>query len=304
MAIAFELWGQRGYPHVDIVGESHYGDAIRAVLGADFKAQGTELLAPATLTPEPGNRHDRHAVGVWIDSQLVGYLPREEAVRYSPVLTHLSVQGWAPQVTARVWGSEWEGFRGSVRLDLAEPHMLVPANLPPSMPHRLLPRGAAIQVTGEDKHLAELTPFLRPEGECWVHVTLHDIVEQTVEVRLDGSRVGQLTRRMSAELRPAVRHLAEQGHTSAARAIVKGNRIKAEVVLYVARAHQLPESFLGPAEVKAHEPIPPAPTGVRFAVPPEWPTPPEGWTPPPGWEPDPSWKPAPAGWQWWVLVWE
>jgi hypothetical protein len=85
----------------------------------------------------------------------------------------------------------------------------------------------------------------------WVHVTLHDIVKQSVEVRLDGSRVGQLTRRMSAELLPAVRHPAEQGRTSAARAIVKGNRIKAEVVLYVARAHQLPESFLGPAGVSS-----------------------------------------------------
>ncbi|MCO8271815.1 hypothetical protein M1L60_14550 [Actinoplanes sp. TRM 88003] len=188
-------------------------------------------------------------------------------------------------------------------------------NLPPSARHRLLPTGNAIQVTGEEKHLADLTPFLRPEGECWVHVTLHELVEQgartsrtVIEVRLEGARVGQLTPRMSGELLPALHHLAEQGDTAAARAIVKGNRIKAEVVLYAARAHELPESWLAPAPAPAeqheHEPIPAAPTGVRFVVPPGWPSPPEGWTPPVGWRPDPSWAPAPPDWQWWVLTWD
>ncbi len=324
MAVAFELWGQRGYPHANIVGESHYGPAIRSLFGQDFKAQGSELTRPAVLMPESGNSHDRHAIGVWVDGHQVGYLARGDAVRYYPVLVVLLTGGWAPQVNARVWGAEWDDndgrgatFRGSVRLDLADPHMIVPANLPPSEGHRLLPSGRAIQVTGENKHLPELTPYLRPEGECWVHATLHEIVERSartthslVEARLDGMRVGQLTPKMSGELLPAVQHLAGQGLTTAARAIVKGNRIKAEVVLYVARAHELPDSWLGVApaatieERHEHGPIPPPPTGVRFAVPPGWPTPPEGWVPPAGWRPDPTWKPAPENWQWWELVWE
>ncbi|MDY7091060.1 MAG: HIRAN domain-containing protein [Actinomycetota bacterium] len=328
MAIAFELWGQRGYPHADVVGESNYGPAIRSVFGNDFKPHGSETSAPATLTPEPGNRHDRNAVGVWIRGKLVGYLPREEAARYSPILTELTSRGWAPQVNARVWGEEWdeyEGrratFRGSVQLDLAEPHLIVPANMPPSGQHRELPRGTAIQVTGEEKHLAELTPYLRPEGECWVHVTLHDIVEQTartsktlVEVRLDGVRVGQLSPKMSGDLLPAIHHLSAQGIVTVARAIVKGNRIKAEVVLYAARAHELPDSWLGtpvtPVVIAGaeqpheHGPIPGPPVGVRFVVPPGWPAPPDGWTPPQGWRPDPAWAPAPAGWQWWQMVWD
>ncbi|MBM2621049.1 HIRAN domain-containing protein [Actinoplanes sp. LDG1-06] len=315
MAIAFELWGQRGYPHADIVGESHYYAAIRAVLGRNVNEDGTEVFETAVLTPEPGNRYDRNAVGVWIRGNQVGYLPREEAARYAPTLTRLTERGWEPQVNARVWGADWDGFRGSVRLDLAEPHLIVPANLPPADQHRELPYGNAIQVTGEEKHLADLTPYLRPEGECWVHATLHEITEQTarttkalVEVRLDGARVGQLSPKMSGDLLPAIHHLAEQGVTTLVRAIVKGNRIKAEVVLYCARAHELPESWLGArAEVvvvpSAHSPIPPPPTGVRFTVPPEWPSPPDGWTPPPGWQPDPAWKPAPDGWQWWVPVW-
>lgn len=213
MTIAFDLWGQRGYPHADVAGESHHAQAIRELFGPDFKPHGSEIAESAVLTPEPGP-HDRNAVGVWIRGQLVGYLPREEAAKYSPILTRLTERGWAPQVGARVWGAEWDdfdgrrgSFRGSVRLDLAEPHMIVPANVPPGEPHRLLPSGNAVQVTGEDKHLAELAPYLRPEGECWVHATLYEIVAATarssrtlVEVRLDGVRVGQLSPKMSEEL--------------------------------------------------------------------------------------------------------
>ncbi|WP_250034337.1 hypothetical protein [Paractinoplanes maris] len=318
MAIAFELWGQRGYPHAEVVGESHYGRAIRSLFGKDFKPDGSEVMRPAVLMPESGNPHDPYAVGVWIDGDQVGHLSRTDAARYYPVLIQLLTGGWAPQVTARVWGAEWDdfdgrgaAFRGSVRLDLAEPHLIVPANLPPSESHCLLPSGNAIQVTGEDKHLAELTPFLRPEGECWAHVTLHEIAERAartlVEVRMDGVRVGRLTPKMSSELLPAIHHLAEQGLTTAARAIVKGNRIKAEVILYVVRAHELPDTWLGdrpPETPQEHAPVPPPPTGVRFAIPPDWPTPPDGWTPPSGWRPDPAWPPAPPDWQWWVLVWE
>jgi hypothetical protein len=120
---------------------------------------------------------------------------------------------WLPQVSARVWGAQWSDydgdgrrptFQGSVRLDLAEPHMLVPANLPPAGDCRMLPTGSAIQVTGEEKYLDALAPFLRPEGECWVYASLHEVVEQlarstrtVVEVRIDGACVGQLTRKMS-----------------------------------------------------------------------------------------------------------
>ncbi|SIQ83569.1 HIRAN domain-containing protein [Micromonospora avicenniae] len=341
MSIPFDLWGQRGWASVEVAGESHYATHIRELFGKDLKPSGSEIVVTAQLVPDPQNRHDRNAVGVWVGNKQLGHLPRDEAARYVPVLASLTAQGWLPQVSARVWGTEWSdyeerraSFRGSVRLDLAEPHMLVPVNLPPSGQHRLLPTGAAIQVTGEEKHLDALAPLLRPEGECWAYVSLHEMVEQTartsrtvVEVRVDGSRVGQLTPKMSGELLPAIRHLAQGDVTTTARAIIKGNRIKSEVVLYVARAHELPDTWLGPAApaapaqmqahapdfvpqvsptsaVRPHGPIPPAPSGIRFVVPANWPQPPAGWAPPPGWRPDPSWPAAPEGWQWWIPVWE
>lgn len=339
MSIPFDLWG-RGWSSVDVVGESHYARSIRGLMGADLKAGGAEMVTSVQLIPDPNNKFDRNAVGVWAGSRQLGHLSRDDASRYAPVLSALVAQGWAPQVSARIWASQGsdfgdrDGFTASVQLELAEPHLLVPVNAAPSAAHRLLPVGAAIQVTGEDRHLTAIMPWLRPEGECWVHVTLHEMTEQlarssrtVVEVRIDDARVGQLTPKMSGELLAVIRHLGEGGQLTAGRAIVKGNRIKAEVVLYVARAHELPDSWLSgvaaprsttqmstaavtPAAAAStvapaveHGPIPPSPTGIKFVVPPDWPQPPEGWTPPVGWRPDPAWPPAPYGWQWWTPVW-
>jgi hypothetical protein len=340
MSIPLDLWGCRS-SRVDVVGESHYARSIRGLLGADLKADGAEIVTTVQLVPNPDNKFDRNAVGVWAGSRQLGHLSRDDASRYAPVLSALVAQGWAPQVPARIWASQWsdygdrDGFSASVQLELAEPHLLVPVNAAPSAAHRMLPVGAAIQVTGEDQYLDAILPWLRPEGECWVHVTLHEMTEQlarssrtVAEVRIDDARVGQLTPRMSSDLLAVIRHLGESGQLAAARGIVKGNRIKAEVVLYVARAHELPESWLAatpaatqnaaqtPAAVTPaspsptvapapaeHGPIPPPPTGIKFVVPPDWPQPPEGWTPPPGWRPDVAWPPAPYGWQWWSPVW-
>jgi hypothetical protein len=48
---------------------------------------------------------------------------------------------------------------------------------------------------------------------------------------------------MSSDLLPAVSYLAELGKITCVRAIVKGNRLKAEIVLYTLRAHELPADW-------------------------------------------------------------
>ena len=39
---------------------------------------------------------------------MVGYLPRDDAHRYHPVLSELVGQGLQPQVPCHLWVSEWE----------------------------------------------------------------------------------------------------------------------------------------------------------------------------------------------------
>jgi collagen type III alpha len=323
-----------------VAGESNYTDAIRRLLGDRVGPDWTELKALGHLVPEPTNKHDANAVQVFIGGRLGGYLPREDAARYAPVLSNLVAQGYLPQVSAEVRGAivddyEYDArgrertikrFVGSVRLDLAEPHLLIPANAPPDVPHVLLPRGNAIQVTGEEVYVSRLAPMIGPAGETWIHVTLHEVHEQMarstktlVEVRVDGAPGGRLTPKMSSELLPAIRHFAERGLTTAGRAILKGNQLKADITLYVARAGELPQEWLAGPEssvavavipggtVNAAPPSAAAPATAiagapawRFNAPPGWPPPPAGWTPPPGWAPPPDLPPAPRDWQWWL----
>jgi collagen type III alpha len=207
----------------------------------------------------------------------------------------------------------------------------------------MLPRGNAIQVSGEESYMDALTPFLSPAGECWIHVTLHELVEQlarstrtVVEVRVDQTAAGKLTPKMSAELLPVIRHLSQRGAQATARAILKGNSVKADIALYVARANELSQEWLDhppiaasqrrtsaadlesgsgpqptpdePAATPSSRPAPADSYGAgglgrwRFNPPPGWPPPPAGWFPPPGWRPDPSWPPAPVGWQFWIAA--
>lgn len=337
----FDLWGSRGWYNQEVVGESQYFATLQKIIGVPA-LEWTEVTTVAHLVPEPTNRYDRNAVQVLIGGHIVGYLPREDAARYVTVLANLCSHGWLPQVPAQVRGGLVENydldehgrerkfteFVGSVLLDLNEPHLLVPANRPPDVEHVMLPPGNAIQVTGEENYLNTLVPLIGPAGETWIHVTLHEVSEQTarttktlVEVRVDGQPAGRLTPKMSAELLPAIRYFADRGLVTAGRAILKGNALKADITLYVARAGELSQEFLAtngtsarslaapiiPGQAVPAQHASPAQEAMatpvvswRFNPPPGWPAPPPGWVPPPGWIPPPYLPPAPPGWQWWV----
>lgn len=296
------IWGG-GWQNAEVVGESNYGKEIQRLLPRGFDESGHEVVADVLLSREPTNPYDRNAVAVRASTGTVGYLPKLEAARYAPVLDALAANGRVAQTTARIWGfmrEEWDSnrktFSGSVRLALPEPHMLFPANLPPTAPHVLLPLGSAIQVTGEENYRANLAPWLNAHGEAWVHATLQPVVESTartsktlVEVFIDGRAVGRLTPKMSQDLLPAVEYLAERGLATCVRAIVKGNALKADVVLHTARAGELGPEWFAQVEqttgVSATRPVQHVAQAETVGVPDEAPSPPT--LPPANWYPDP-----------------
>ncbi len=245
MDVPFDLWGQRGGPGIDVIGEPQYAAPIRDVLGTSFRPGGSELMVTARLVPEPWNQD---AVAIRVGERQVGYLPPHEAVRYAPVLSRLVAAGWSPQVAARVRAvSDHRGLTASVWVDLAAPHLIAPVNRPPEGSCRLLPPGVAIPVIVDEN----LLPRPGGEGDCWVCVTLHELVEalprgsrSVLQVRLDGAVVGRLTPRMSAELLPAVRRLAGNHQLTAARGLLKSSGPAPELVVYAARSHELPELWL------------------------------------------------------------
>ena len=104
----------------EVVGESHYQDALETICGGRTE-QGHELECEATLKLEPDNAHDANAVGVWIEGRQVGYLARGFAVSVSAAARRhgvseifcdaLVVGGWS--------GAKDDGHFG-VKLDLQE----------------------------------------------------------------------------------------------------------------------------------------------------------------------------------------
>jgi hypothetical protein len=71
----------------EVVGEVYNPEHMRRVVAG---VQGrTDAVVPAWLMPEPQNPHDSSAVVVWVFGGKVGYLPRELAVQWHPILVRL-----------------------------------------------------------------------------------------------------------------------------------------------------------------------------------------------------------------------
>jgi hypothetical protein len=103
-----------GVGYLEVVGESHYQDALRLI--ADKHGR----ICSARLVPEPDNAFDHNAVMVEIDGHTVGYLSRAEARRYQRRLLPLA----SPiQVPAKLIG----GTRGKPSFGVLLDHREVEA---------------------------------------------------------------------------------------------------------------------------------------------------------------------------------
>ena len=196
---------------LSVVGESHYQPALKAAVGGRA-ARGIADAVPVTavLIPEPGNRHDRNAVRVDVGGRTVGYLAREDAVRYQRVLRGLEpTHGWCPGFVS----SGDLGLFG-IWLHLAAPERVVPVNDPDGMV--LLSAEPQLTVTGEQDHqdvLAHLAAAAPAADAFCVFAGLSvgtadagkHVGEPVVQVAVDGGRVGVLTHMQSERYAPLVR---------------------------------------------------------------------------------------------------
>lgn len=80
---------------MSVVGESHYQPALRRLRGTCRPGAEGRPSFPVTLVREPDNPYDEHAVAVLSMAGCVGYLPRENALRYGPTLQALQREGYA-----------------------------------------------------------------------------------------------------------------------------------------------------------------------------------------------------------------
>lgn len=110
----------RGRELVNVAGESHYQEALRALAGAHGEEQ-VRIEAEAMLVPEPDNPHDPNAVMVAIHGRLVGYLPRRAAAAYAPMLHAVATRGRTAACEAMIAGRGGEDAVLGVFLRLPEP---------------------------------------------------------------------------------------------------------------------------------------------------------------------------------------
>lgn len=245
--------------YTNLVGESHYASAFRAIFkerGLSLNEDSRELPdASAHLAIDPGNPYDPTAVAVWVSGHHVGYLPKDTAAEYFPALDELATEGNHLCVSARVWASAYEGgdFYASGNLQLPPRSGIQPFNQLPEEPSVVIPPGRlAIQVTGEEAHMDLLGRYVADQPR-YLAVTLHLITVaktprstpyEAVEVRLDGQRVGELTKAMSAHIRDLVERIDSHGKVPVCRAVLKGSPLRAEVTLDVARSAEVTSTWL------------------------------------------------------------
>ena len=110
-----------GTYRIDVVGESHYQEALENVCGSRTE-DSQRLEVEAFLVPEDDNPHDSKAVGVYIQGQTVGHLDRETARHFRKEMAKSGASGMAVACDAIIvggWdrGSDDRGYFG-VKLDM------------------------------------------------------------------------------------------------------------------------------------------------------------------------------------------
>lgn len=80
-----------GFHDLEVVGESHYQDALWRVVGARTTDR-VRAEVEAVLVAESDNVYDPNAISVWIDGMKIGYLSRDDAEVYRPGLLALQAR--------------------------------------------------------------------------------------------------------------------------------------------------------------------------------------------------------------------
>lgn len=92
---------------VEVVGESRHQDALLALTGGQRHYGGADVWTAARLVPDPGNPVDPAAVAVVIQGRRVGWLGRQDAVRYRALVDAVRAREGEATCAARIRGG-WD----------------------------------------------------------------------------------------------------------------------------------------------------------------------------------------------------
>lgn len=185
-----------------VVGESHYQSALSILAGGrDCRPWENAFATSATLVPEPDNPYDDNAVRVDIGGRTVGYLGRDDAASYQPVLLDMLPTAAVGSCPAFVCGGG-DHFYG-VFLSLGPPECLV-------------------TVTDEERHQDVLAGLAQRGRDAEVMPVCASLVPREIargkhagqlglEVRVEDQLVGTLTKLQADRYLPLVQQVAAAG---------------------------------------------------------------------------------------------
>lgn len=241
-----------------VVGESYYQAALS--LAADGRPSGNDfdshIPVIAALVPEPENPYDENAVRIDVvmgnATLKVGYLARTIAPDYQPVLLKLRIGGFLGTCPARVTGGGDKYY--GIYLHIVTARELTFAN--ETGDHRIakVSNGAGIlsaewscTVTKEGNHQDVLSKYAPASGESFRNVvaSLHYCKiasgkhrgQSAIEVQLNGNRVGELTRGMTARYADVVDRLHHRGLVPKCEGMVVDTPQGLQVELLMPRGH-------------------------------------------------------------------
>lgn len=243
-------------------------------LGLPRTGEWLNLDLEADLYPDPHNPYSStgSAVSVWIQGLHAGFLESGTSIRYTSLLRDLAeAHGQYLRVPARVSGMyqiHRSCWHVQVQLGLPEPDDVLPRNQIPEGPVELIPIGRVIQVTGEDQHMDTLRHLVEPGRPVSYAATLRVIHEirprsafETVEVQINGERVGVLSKVTGEQVAPLVSLIEGAGRIPVVRASVEGNDLRAEVKLRMIRAAEARHDWI--QELRAAQATPRTPSNPR-----------------------------------------
>lgn len=245
---------------------------MQKTVGEFYRQAGYEALAKQLSIPKDGeratidetahigldrgNRHARHgtAVTIWVEDQHLGFLPDDVVGDYLDILTEIDSAGQHLAADARIYlayNLRKRAWSPSMVVRLPAPDQVLPLNGLPPRDGEVIPDGPSIQVTGEKHHQDVLAPLADPMEKAHYAATLQWVTEQrarsavdTIEVAINGERIGTLTATSAAKVGPLVDLIESAERVPYARAILTSTEKGVEVALRVTRADEAPASWL------------------------------------------------------------
>lgn len=221
------------------------------------------LDVTAQIGLDHGNKHAAQgtAVTIWAHGQHLGYLPDDVVRDYLEVLNEVDRANHHITTDARIYltyNQRKRNWSPSMVIRLPAPEQILPANGLPPRHAEVMPDGPSIQVVGEEHHQDVLEPLADPDGSTHYAATLRRVREKrarssvaTIEISIDGARIGTLTPTSAAKVGPLVDLIEASGRESYARAILSTTEKGVQAALRVPRKDEAPASWIRELEKRA-----------------------------------------------------